>query len=174
MTNPPSEFSHMVDRRHLTVAPMVLHADEAQRAALAARFGIVAVDRLDATVSLVADGEAVNASGTLEADIVQACAVSGEDLPVSIRENLAFRFVPDRGPGNPDEEIELESEELDEIPYTGTAFDLGEAIAESLALAIDPYATGPDADAVREKFGLNDEGPKGPLAAALAALKKDD
>lgn len=174
MTTHPSEFPHLVDRRHLTAAPLVLHADEAQRTALAQRFGIVAVERLEATISLIADGEAVNAAGTLEADIVQACAVSGEDLPVKIRENLTFRFVPDRGPGNPDEEIELESEELDEIPYTGTAFDLGEAIAESLALAIDPYATGPDADAVREKFGLNDEGPKGPLAAALAALKKDD
>ncbi|MFC3096866.1 YceD family protein [Alteraurantiacibacter palmitatis] len=171
---PAPEFSCMVDRRQLTAAPLVLRADDAQRAALAQRFGIVAVKRLEATVSLIADGEAVNAAGTLEADIVQSCAVSGEDLPVEIREPLTFRFVPDTGPGTPDEEIELDGTELDEIPYSGTAFDLGEAVAESLALAIDPYATGPEADAVREKFGLNDEGPKGPLAAALAALVKKD
>jgi len=106
----------------------------------------------------------------LWADIVQTCAVTGDDLPVAIEEPLALRFVPE-APVT-DEEIELEEEELDEIPYTGSSFDLGEAVAQSLALAIDPFATGPDADRVRKEKGLLDEGASGPFAA-LAALKKD-
>lgn len=166
------EFSHRVDRRNLPAAPVRLSASPAEREALAARFGLVAVNRLDAEVSLLADGEAVTATGTLAADVIQSCAISGDDLPAQIREPLTFRFVPDQGPAIPGEEIELAEEQLDEIPYTGTAFDLGEAVAESLALAIDPYATGPQADAVRQKFGLADEGPKGPLAEALAKLQK--
>ena len=46
--------------------------------------------------------------------------------------------------------------------------------AQTLALAIDPYAEGPDADATREKAGIkSDDAPSGPLAEALgAALKK--
>ena len=62
---------------------------------------------------------------------------------------------------------------MDEIFYEGDSFDLGEAVAQSLALAIDPFACGPDADRVRQEKGLSaDDQPSGPFAA-LAALKKD-
>jgi uncharacterized metal-binding protein YceD (DUF177 family) len=101
---------------------------------------------------------------------VQSCAVSGEDLAVRIDEPLALRFVPAAQPEG--EEIELDADELDEIPFEGHVFDLGEAVAQSLALAIDPYATGPEADQVRKEAGLLDEAASGPFAA-LAALKKD-
>ncbi len=164
------EFSREVDRRQLKAAPLRLVADEAERQALARRFGLVALDRLEAEVSLTADGDAVDAVGTLSADVVQCCAVSGDDLPVTIEEPLTLRFVPE-APVT-EEELELAEEQLDEIPYTGTAFDLGEAVAQSLALAIDPYATGPDADRLRKEKGLLDEAASGPFAA-LAALNKD-
>ena len=108
------------------------------------------------------------ARGRLHAAIVQSCAVSGEDLPVRIEEPLALRFVPAAQPEG--EEIELDAEDLDEIPFEGDEFDLGEAAAQSLALAIDPYATGPNADQVRQEAGLTDEAASGPFAA-LAALK---
>jgi uncharacterized metal-binding protein YceD (DUF177 family) len=164
------EFSRFVDRRNLTAKRLELVADEAEREALSERFGLVAIDRLEATVTLQADGETVTGEGTLSADIVQSCAVTGDDLPLSIAEPLSLRFVPEVPIEA--EEIELEESELDEIPYTGTAFDLGEAVAQSLALAIDPYATGPDAERIREEKGLSDETASGPFAA-LAALKKD-
>lgn len=167
------EFTRMVDRRHLKAAPVELEASEAERAALAERFGLVSVGMLKASITLVAEGEEVQATGTLAADIVQSCAISGDDLPATIREDLDFRFVPEGAPSLPDEEIELEGDDLDEITYTGTSFDLGEAVAQSLALAIDPYATGPDADAVREEHDLAEKGPSGPLQDALRALKKD-
>jgi uncharacterized metal-binding protein YceD (DUF177 family) len=164
------EFSRLVDRRHLPTQPLRLVADEAARKALAKRFSLVAVNRLEANVSLEADGDAVNAEGSLTADIVQSCAVTGDDLPVKIAEPLALRFVPESTPAA--EEVELTEEELDEIAYSGTTFDLGEAVSQSLALAIDPYATGPGAEEVRKEKGLSDEAASGPFAA-LAALKKD-
>jgi uncharacterized metal-binding protein YceD (DUF177 family) len=164
------EFSRPIDRRQLKAKPVTIEADEAERKALARRFGLVAIERLAAEVTLIADGKAVDAAGTLKAAIVQTCAVSGDDLPVAIREPIALRFVPQREIAV--EELELKEEELDEIPFTGHTFDLGEAVAQSLALAIDPYATGPEAERVREEKGLGDEAASGPLAAALAGLKK--
>lgn len=164
------EFSRPIDRRLLTAQPVRLVADEAERKALAARFDLVAIDRLEAVVSLAADGNAMVAEGSLAAEIVQSCAVTGDDLPVAISEPLALRFVPE--PVVEEEEVELEPKALDEIPYAGTAFDLGEAVAQSLALAIDPFATGPDAERARREQALADEEPSGPFAA-LAGLKKD-
>lgn len=164
------EFSRLVDRKHLKAAPLRLVADERERKALARRFSLLAIDRLAAEVSLEADGEAVDAEGTLYADIVQTCAVTGDELPVTIEEPLKLRFVPEVPVV--EEELELEEGELDEIPYSGTSFDLGEAVAQSLALAIDPFATRPEADRVRKEKGLLDEAASGPFAA-LAALKAD-
>ena len=73
-----------------------------------------------------------------------------------------------------DEEVELDADELDRIAYSGDAFDLGEAIAQTLGLAVDPYAEGPNAAAIRAEVGIKgDDQPSGPLAEALARLKKE-
>jgi uncharacterized metal-binding protein YceD (DUF177 family) len=164
------EFSRPIDRRHLPGKSVKIVANEEERAALAGRFALVSIGRLEAEVRLDADGEAIDASGRLSADVVQSCAVSGEDLPVAIDEPLALRFVPERAIA--DEEIELAEDELDDISFAGHLFDLGEAVAQSLALAIDPYAVGPEAERARKESGLLDESAGGPFAA-LAALKKD-
>ncbi len=167
MTEP--EFSRPIDVRHLPTAPLTLTANDEERAALAARFGLVSIGRLEAEVTVTPDGEAVDAAGRLRAAIVQSCAVSGEDLPVEIDEPIALRFVP-AAPAT-EEEVELEPGELDEIEFDDHGFDLGEAVAQTLALAIDPYAVGPNAEKARKEAGLLDEGAAGPFAA-LAALKK--
>lgn len=167
-----SEFPRAVDVRQADGRSLTLTADETERQALARRFGIVGIDRLEAEVALDRDGDAVSAQGTLTADIVQACAVSAEDFAVAIREPISFRFVTGTRPAphGPDGEFELAADDLDEIEFEGTAFDLGEAVAQSLALAIDPFATGPGADEARRRAGLIGEGEAGPFAA-LKGLK---
>ncbi|MBH1944958.1 DUF177 domain-containing protein [Erythrobacter sp. YJ-T3-07] len=170
----PPEFSRPIALRQITGQPLVLEATDQERADLARRFAISSVDRLVARIALDRQGDRVGVTGTLEADITQPCAVSGEDFPVAIVEDIALRFVPE-GSIHPslqeDEEIELEAQDLDEIEYAGGNFDLGEAIAQSLALAIDPYAEGPNADKVRKKVGIEtDDAPRGPLAEALKGL----
>lgn len=169
MTAP--EFSRPIDLRHFAEGTVELEATEEERKALARRFSLVAIKSLQATLNLTLDGDAIVANGRLRAAIVQSCAVSGEDLPVTIDEPLAFRFVPE-APVD-EEELELEAGDLDEIPYSDQSIDLGEAVAQSLVLAIDPYATGPNADRVRKEAGLQDEASSGPFGA-LAALKKGD
>jgi uncharacterized metal-binding protein YceD (DUF177 family) len=163
------ELSRLVDLRQILAKPVAIKATEDERKALARRFALVRIDRLEAEVALDVDGEAINAKGRLHAAIVQSCAVSGDDLPAEIDEPLVFRFVPE--PDVIEGEVELKESELDEIPFAGTGFDLGEAVAQSLALAIDPYAVGPEAERVRKEKGLLDEAAAGPFAA-LAALKK--
>ncbi len=166
----PPEFSRPFDRRGITAAPVVLTASPEECAALAVRFALPAVHALSAVLDLVAEGEVIHARGRMQADIVQSCAVSGDDLPMRIDDAIVLRFVPPRA-YQPDEEIDLEAGELDEIEYEGTAFDLGEAVAQTLALAIDPFLEGPNAERVRaEVLGAE---PEGPLAAALRRLKRD-
>jgi uncharacterized metal-binding protein YceD (DUF177 family) len=169
----------MVKDRQLPAAALELEASEIERAALARRFGVARVDALRATVSLEQDGKAVRATGSLTAQIVQNCAVSGEEFAVAIDEPLVLRFV-EEGRIDPalseDEEIEIElsPDDCDEIEYSGESFDLGEAIAQSLGLAIDPYAEGPGADTARKDAGIvADDVPSGPLADALRALTRD-
>ena len=167
---PPPEFSRIVDLRGIEDRPLVLAATPEEGAALARRFDLVAVNRLEATLTLVRDKGTVSVNGRLRAAIVQSCAVSAEDLPVGIDVPLAFRFVPAVTSHRPDEEIELSEEDCDEIEYSDGRFDLGEAVAQSLLLAIDPFAKGPQAEQTRIAAGLADEGASGPFAA-LAALK---
>ena len=168
-----SEFSRTYDPRQLPGTAVDLVASEAERAALTKRFGLVRIDRMEARVELVREAAGASATGRLTGEIVQSCAVSGEDLPVSIDEPVNLKFVPAGAASAPDEEIELKADELDEIEFTGSQFDLGEALAQTLALAIDPYAVGPDAEEARRKAGLLDKDTSGPFAA-LAALKKSD
>lgn len=172
-----SELQRLVKARHLPADPLVIEASEAERAALAQRFAVPRIISLQAKVELDREAKSVRATGTLKARIVQLCAISGEEFETAIDEPLGLRFV-EEGRIDPalaaDEEIEIElsGEELDEIEYAGESFDLGEAVAQTLGLAIDPYAEGPNADAARQQAGItSDEAPSGPLADALRALK---
>ncbi len=173
-----NELVRIVKPRALPAGTMEVEANEAERAALAKRFSITAIHALTAKVDFSEKDDAVVASGTFSATLEQPCAVTRDDFTYDISENFSLRFVPAGRMGDYEEdaEFELTEEDLDEIEYEGETFDLGEIIAQELGLAIDPYREGPDADAVREEAGIEsdeDRKPSGPLAEALAALKKD-
>lgn len=167
------EFTRWIDLRQIGEAPVILEPDETERRRLAARFGLSEIQTMRAEVKLLADGPVVRADGRLKAAIQQPCAISGEDFPVTIDEALHLRFVPEAEiAAEPDEEIELSADDCDEIPYAGLTFDLGEAVAQSLALAIDPFAEGPLADKARAEHNLAGDDASGPFAA-LAALRNN-
>jgi uncharacterized metal-binding protein YceD (DUF177 family) len=170
MTSPENslpEFSRMVELRQCDGRDVDLVATAEERSALAGRFGLVRIDRLEAKLSLSRLDDGLKAEGTLDAKWVQSCAVSDEDLAVSVLEPLTLRFVPAAKADRPDEDMEIDSSDPDEIEFSGTAIDLGEAVAQSLALAIDPFAVGPDAEEARESMRDESDSP----FAALAALK---
>jgi len=79
--------------------------------------------------------------------------------------------VPYQSLENTAEEVELSEADCDVIGYEGGAIDLGEAVAETLALALDPFPRSPDADAALREAGVLSEEDAGPFAA-LKALKE--
>ena len=165
------EFSRRIDIRNLPAGTLKLEADADECAALARRIGIEGVERLTAEVTMLPADGAIAVSGQVSAAVVQLCGISNEPFPTLIDEPLTLRFVQGIAPHKPDEELEIDAEACDEIEFVGTQFDLGEQIAQTLSLAIDPYATGPNAERVRKEAGLNDAASSGPFAA-LAALRK--
>jgi len=152
-----------------------VEADAAEREALAARFDLQSIDRLEADYRLKRSAGGVRATGQLRAEVVQSCVATGDPVPARIDEAFDIRFLPE---SESVEEIELSEEECDTVFFTGSAIDLGEAAAETLALALDPFPRSPRADEVLKRAGVVgedeveavEEGPASPFAG-LGALK---
>jgi len=103
--------------------------------ALARRMNVPAVLNVSCVFHLIREGrDVVQARGALHARVMQTCVISLEDFKASVEEVFQVRFVPS---GEETEDIDPESE--DEIPFEGNSLDLGEAAAEQLGLALDPY-----------------------------------
>lgn len=169
---PAGEFARIVKLDRLPER-LTIEANAAELAALAERFDLPAIGALRAETSLARIGDAIEVRGRLMAAFTQHCAVTDQPFASTLEEPLSIRFVPALAALAEDEEHEFHPDEPDEIEYAGAAFDLGEAVAQSFGLAIDPYATGPaaEAEAARRDAGLGGEAaPSGPFAA-LAALK---
>jgi uncharacterized metal-binding protein YceD (DUF177 family) len=147
-----------------------LVADEAEREAVAKRLGLASLERLEAHAVMSRNGEAVRAEGRVSAALEQSCVASGEPVPEHVDEPFVLQFVPDRVEAAPDEEIELGAEDCDTIFYDGAQIDLGGAIADTLALSVDPYPRSPNAELALKQAGVLSEEQAGPFAA-LAALK---
>jgi uncharacterized metal-binding protein YceD (DUF177 family) len=143
-------------------------ADERERAALAGRFDLKSVDSLEAEFRLRRDTAGIVAHGHVRGNVVQACVVTDDPIPVMIDEPVALRFVVDDVAG--DGEIELDEDALDTMLYDGAALDLGEAAAETMALALAPYPRGPGAAAALRAAGVVSEDEVTPLNA-FAGLK---
>lgn len=150
---------------------VAIEADDAERATLAARFDLIAVERLQATAEFTRDGDTVDAVGHLSADVIQSCVASAEPVPAKIDEPFQLRFVPDNMLENAAEEVELSERDCDVVGYSGGAIDLGEAVAETLALALDPFPRSPNADATLREAGVLGEEDAGPFSV-LKALKE--
>lgn len=138
-----SEFSLIVPLAKLSPRPQDyrLEAGPEARIALAKRFDVLSIDKLVGDLIVERTKEGARLTGRLVADVVQACVVSGEPLPVHIDEPLALTFQ--RLPDDADD-VELDEGELDIHAVENDSINLGEAIAQSLPLLLDPY---PRADA---------------------------
>jgi uncharacterized metal-binding protein YceD (DUF177 family) len=147
-----------------------IQADEAERAALAKRFGIPAIHCLSAEALVSRNGEAVRAEGILRATVTQSCVATDAPVENEIEESFGIEFRPHPADAAPDEEVELSEEDLDTVFYAGAALDLGEAVAETLSLALDPWPRAPGAEEALREAGVKSEAEAGPFGA-LAALR---
>src|SRR5215210_3737487 len=147
-----------------------LAADEEERRAIAERLDLPSLERLEAHACLSRDGDRVRACGRVAAALEQRCVVTGEPVAAHVDEPFEIDFVPEPRTGA-EEEVELGAEDCDVVFHDGSAIDLGTAIADTLALSLDPYPRSASAEAALREAGVLSEEEAGPFAA-LAKLKK--
>lgn len=117
-------------------------ADATERQALARRFALVGLDRLEARLTLVPadDRRGLDVEGRLIAEVIQSCVVTLD--PVRANIDVVFRRAYAVEPP-PEDDGDLGPSLLDTVdppdPIVDGTVDLGEAVAEELALALDPF-----------------------------------
>jgi uncharacterized metal-binding protein YceD (DUF177 family) len=143
------EFSRpvAVDRME-TVETLDIVADAPERAALARRFGLDSLDALTASVTLtkIGAGRRVRLGANFSADVVQSCVVTLEPVPSRIEDSFILVYDEDAGRPAEAEIVVLLKGQNSPEPLSGNVIDVGKAIAEHLALALDPYPRAPGAE----------------------------
>lgn len=149
-----------------------LSADPAVRDAIARSLDLVALERLDADLSLSAWFDGVLIDGRWRASIVQTCGVSLESFPTELEGDFQIRAVPKTSAMAPAEDDEVVVDPDAEDPpdvLEDDVVDLGRYVVEQLALDIDPFPRkpgvefqAPESDAELSPF------------AVLKALKTSD
>ncbi|KUM28478.1 metal-binding protein [Mesorhizobium loti] len=148
----PVSFVANVTRLPQKGLPVVIEADERQRAALAAEYDLLSVESYRAEL-LVASWKrnGVKVSGRVEADITQACIVTLDPVAAHIDEPVEALFLPEQsklgregfeGGG----EIVLDADGPDSPEtFSGDTIDVGALAEQFFGLAIDPYPRKPGA-----------------------------
>lgn len=146
-------------------------ADAGERAALVRRFDLVSLDSLEASWTIRREAAGIAARGRVRATLAQPCSVTGEPVPATVDEEARLLFVPEGDAS--EEELELDADAADTIFYDGAAIDLGEAAAETMALALDPFPRAPGAEEALREAGVrgDDEPDTGGAFGALASLR---
>ena len=143
-----------------------IDCDESECAALAARFGFAAVARLSARLKVKRAGPGHwNVTGKLQAEVTQLCGVTGEPVPESVDFTIEERYCRASEEGT-DIDVSLDGFE----PLVDGAIDLGEVVAKTLAISVNPWPRSVDAP---HSFAVGESEKEHPFAG-LAALKSSD
>jgi uncharacterized metal-binding protein YceD (DUF177 family) len=161
-------------------AVIEIEANAEECAGLAARFGLLALDHLSAMGRLhVFDkGRRARFEADITADLVQVCVATLEPVPSHIDDDLTVGYVRASKTDRDDrvgKEILIEHDDEDETEsFTDEGIDVGEAVAECLGLALDPYPRAADAVSALSALEnvLDGKERKSPFAA-LRNLKMD-
>lgn len=142
-------FSRIICRDDVPVAGLnySLTANETVRGILAKRFDLLALNAFTAQVEILPWRKTgLRVEGSLAADVVQACVVTLDPVPAQLNEKFSLQFRPVGPVKDGDREVAINP--LDEEPpepLLEEGFDLGEVVAEQLALALEPYPRVPGA-----------------------------
>ena len=128
-----------------------MSADAAERRALAARFDLLEVPALRGHGRLERRGDELVLRGWLEADVVQECVVTAR-ASTGTHSSADRAALPARRrratPGaryEPHGAVVLDDDADEVEPVIGREIDVGEAFAEELGAALDPYPRAPGA-----------------------------
>lgn len=175
-TKSPVSFLAHVARLPQKGMPVVIDANEKERAALAEAHGLVAVERYRAELLVTPwKRHGVKVSGTVEADIVQECIVSLEPIENHLVESVEGVYLPEdsklgRLGFHDGGEIVLDAEGPDSPEtFSGDTIDVGALAEEFFGLGIDPYPRKAGAEIVTAVDNENES--EGPLQQKLRLLR---
>jgi hypothetical protein len=166
-----SEFARPVLLTRLGGEPFHQHivADEAERTALARRFELLALDRLEAEVELVREVTGtILLTASITAEFAQPCIVTLNPVAGSVSECFQLRYGPAEaeldvsGSGGEDPAFE---------PIIGELIDIGEAVAQEFSLALPPFPRAPDA--AIEEVAAGTLGEDSPFAALRRLVRRE-
>ena len=86
-------------------------------------------------------GGLVRMTGRLAAEVVQSCVISLEPVASTIELDFTTLY----GPEQPGKSVIVDLDADIAEPFDGEAIDIGEAVAQQLALSLDPYPRAPGA-----------------------------
>jgi hypothetical protein len=172
MTAIRSEFSHPVRTDRLGAAPLtvVLEPDRAVRGALAERFDLVELPSLRAELTLRRRPETgwIEVSGAIAADVVQTCVVTTDPVAARVEAEVLELFDDSGGVG--DDEVILDPMADTPEPLADMVLDVGEIVAQTLGLSLNPYPRTPGANLAEATVESAERAGASPFAG-LAALK---
>jgi uncharacterized metal-binding protein YceD (DUF177 family) len=149
-------------------------ASATERSALARRFELQALERLDAELRVRREGDLVRVVGRLSAEAVQTCVVTLGPVANRIEADVVINFWLGEAAAT-EVAFDPEAEEDAEV-VIGGVIDLGEALAQQLAVALDPYPRAPEAGVDRSAWSDEEEQPGGAATespfSVLRGLKK--
>jgi uncharacterized metal-binding protein YceD (DUF177 family) len=161
------EFSRRVPLSRVGHEPFrqEIEASKAERAALARRFDLVAVERLAADAELRRQGsDRILLRATFNAEFVQRCVVTLDPVAGAVSERFALLYGPleleESGVGGIEDDAAFE-------PLVGDAIDIGEAVAQEFALALPPFPRSAVADSAAAPAAAEDSGPFAELARLI-------
>jgi uncharacterized metal-binding protein YceD (DUF177 family) len=165
------EFSRPVRLGRIGFEPyrQEIAASEAERAALAERFDLVALDRLSAVVELVRRGpDTILLRADFAAEFSQNCVVTLEPVEGTVADRFSLLY----GPPQREEALGATLEEdVAFEPLLGEEIDIGEAVAQEFSLALPPFPRLPDAEP--EEVESADCDIAGPFAALWRVERRD-
>jgi len=175
VTDPKPELSRPIRANEISKAglELTIEADEAERAAIAKRLGVLGMKALKAEITVkrwrrTGARLIVDVTGSM----TRRCVVSLEPFDVPIEEHFEVRYA------DPSDDIAMfptegelvfdpESEEPPEVLEHGT-LDAGEAVVQQLVLGLDPYPRKPGAQFAEVKESPEKTSP----FAVLSSLKE--
>lgn len=154
MSPPAPELSEAIPVNRIGRDPITvrIEAAVAERAALARRLDLLALDRLTADLVVRRSGRAhLIVTGRFSAHVTQRCVVTTEPVASVVEDDIHAEFVQD-GVEADWMEVDLDPLSEEPEPLSAPVLDVGEVVTQHLALALDPYPRAPGADAVVARY----------------------
>lgn len=142
--DPNLEFSRPISIQDVSEQQAMhksLAAEADEQAALVNRFDLLEMNNLKADITLKREmaGHMVRVEGKFSVDVVQKCVVTLEPVPDHLDAEFETFFTDTKPPSPITGEVEIRSDSEEPEFVANGVIDLGELVAQYIALELDPY-----------------------------------